>query len=75
MEDKNIEVNKDQEDAIEVDEFHKHELMDRIHCINMMFNELILTHPAAPSVKEKIDKAENALAELYSAAGEERFKE
>lgn len=52
-----------------LNEFHKHELLDRIDCFNRMFEELIANHPAAQLVKTEIDNVALELSGLYQAAG------
>ncbi|WP_136420405.1 hypothetical protein [Herbaspirillum sp. ST 5-3] len=52
-----------------IDEFHKHELLDRIHCLNEMFDSLILNHPAAVLMQKELEKAAESLGKLYQKAG------
>jgi hypothetical protein len=51
------------------DPFLKHELLDRIHCINVMFAQLVAEHPAAVLLRAEIDAIDAQLAELYQQAG------
>jgi CO dehydrogenase/acetyl-CoA synthase delta subunit len=53
------------------DEFHYHELMDRAHCIQHMFYELIETHVLStdPKIKTEMDKVAKALSDFYQFAG------
>jgi hypothetical protein len=53
-----------------IDEFHKHELLDRVHCINEMYQVLISDHPAADLIRAEIDAVGGMLADLYQKAGE-----
>lgn len=48
---------------------HKHELTDRVHCMNTMFEELIATHPAAVLVTEEVEAVRLAINELYQKIG------
>lgn len=52
-----------------MDEYHKHELMDRIHCVNEMFQSLVVEHLAADLLRKEIDAAAKVLGDLYQAAG------
>lgn len=53
-----------------LDEFHIHELLDRAHCINEIFNILIAEHAAANLIQPEIINAQVALSVLYQAAGQ-----
>ena len=59
----------------EIDEFHRHELLDRIHCVGVMFDELVASHTAAELIKSDIAGVSEKLAALYQRAGEVRFHE
>lgn len=56
--------------AASIDQFHKHELMDRAHCIQEMFHTLVADHPAAHLVVDHIQAASDAISALYQAAGD-----
>lgn len=49
------------------DDFCYHELLDRAHCVRMMFYEMIESHQlsAIPAVKEKMEKVGDVLSEFY----------
>lgn len=53
-----------------VTEWHKHELLDRAHTLELMFNELLAEHPAAALLPAEIEQASEALHRLYQRAGE-----
>ena len=55
-------------EKIILDEFHYHEMLDRIHVINCTINDHLLEHPVAfkhRRVFNKIVKAHNLLADAY----------
>ena len=63
--------------AIKLDDFHYHEMMDRLHVINCTISEHILEHPVAFKHKRlynKIEKALYLLADAYQMAGNLNFK-
>lgn len=57
----------------EVDEFHRHELMDRIFVVQELFNNIVMDHPAGEDMKKELKKVDNALAAAYQRAGKLRF--
>lgn len=48
---------------------HIHELTDRSHCLNTMFEELIATHPAATLIPKEIEAVRIAVNDMYQAIG------
>lgn len=56
--------------ASEISDYHKHEMLDRSHTLEVMFDELIVDHPAAVLLEKEIEQAQKALARLYQRAGE-----
>ena len=59
-------------DSIKLDEFHYHELLDRLHLITVTINDFLLDHPVAQKHKKlskKIGKALMLLAESYQIVG------
>jgi hypothetical protein len=52
-----------------IDEFHRHELIDRLHCVRSMFHVLICDHPAATLIQPELDAIDSALSEAYQKAG------
>lgn len=60
-------------EEVEITEFHKHELLDRIHAINVMFDQLVVDHKAASLIAADIEATGEALADLYQKAGQIRF--
>lgn len=55
------------------DEFHYHEVTDRLHMINAIIDDHIVSHPVVVSDIEMsniIDSAQNLLAEAYRIASE-----
>lgn len=58
----------------ELDEFHYHELTDRLHCLSEMWGSLIIDHPACPSVLgDKADAVQKLIGECYQIAGRADF--
>lgn len=66
-------MTKDETAPAAFDEFSKHELLDRVHTVNMMFDELVVDHPAAALLRKEIDEVAAHLAALYQQAGNVRF--
>ena len=59
----------------EIDKYHLHELMDRLHCMDIMFSELICNHPAADLMRDEMNKLSEALADAYQRSGELNFED
>lgn len=62
---------------IKLDDFHYHEMMDRLHVINCTINDHLLEHPVAFKHKRlynKIEKALNLLADAYQMTGNLNIK-
>lgn len=59
----------------EVDELHKHELLDRIHCASTAFDVLVRDHPAADIMRNEIDEVSNLIALLYQRVGNKIYGE
>jgi hypothetical protein len=65
----------DDGEALPVDEFSKHELMDRASFVLQIF-EMLDSHPAQTEATSKAhDAAFEALHDFYLAAADECFKE
>lgn len=47
---------------------HYHEMMDRAHCVEDMFDMIVVDHRAAEVLTTEVDLAAEALADLYQAA-------
>jgi hypothetical protein len=62
-------LNRQLEAEKRLDEFHKHELLDRSHCLCEMLDTLIANHPVAHLVADEVTKAADALNALYQSAG------
>lgn len=61
-----------------VDEFSKHELLDRISVLNVIFCDHISKHPWTkedPEIKAQVEAIVNQLSELYQVVGAKRFAE
>jgi hypothetical protein len=64
-----------------LDEFHYHEILDRLHMILSISEDHLLQHPVCKverNVKQNIEKALEHLAEAYQIAGNishKRFKD
>lgn len=59
-------------EKIKLDDFHYHEMMDRIHVINCTINDHLLEHPVAFKHKRlfnKIEKALDLLGDAYQMTG------
>jgi hypothetical protein len=56
-----------------LDQFHNHELLDRLHVTLSYCDSFLLDHPVAQSnkkIKKKLSKAISILSEAYQLAGE-----
>ena len=63
---------------IKLDDYHAHEALDRTHCVMVMIDELLDSHPwivAHPTVRRAIDDASAHLAKAYQMIGNLRDKE
>lgn len=58
----------------QLDQFHLHELIDRIHCVQVMIQELLMDHPASGLVGNKFRLASEQLGEAYQQLGKISFK-
>lgn len=56
-----------------IDDLHKHELLDRLHCIQEMFDALVFDHPASALMREELKAVSDALSSAYQKAGLIRF--
>lgn len=59
-------------ETIEVDEFHLHEMLDRLSIAQLMIDQMFDAHPAVeahPDIKTKINEGLAKLAEAYQLAG------
>lgn len=59
--------------TIGIDQFHKHELLDRVHCVSTMFDALVTEHPAAgadPAVRAAINEVSERIGTLYQQVGQ-----
>lgn len=54
---------------IKIDVGHKLEILDRSHCLNVMFEETIANHLAASLVPEEIEAVRVAINALYQKTG------
>lgn len=55
-----------------MDEFHYHELLDRTHMVAQIIEDHLTQHPVAkvlPGVKDRLEEATMALAEVYQTVG------
>lgn len=62
---------------IELDDFHYHEMMDRLSVIMESLDSSIMQHPIGKIEKEISDEVElafNHLFKAYQIAGEKRFQ-
>lgn len=53
----------------ELDEFHLHELLDRTHMMQDMFNSYVADHPAAKLFSDDIEHIVRELGKLYQSVG------
>lgn len=58
-----------------IDEYLKHELIDRVFCVSTMFDQLITDHPAAALLRKEIDEVSLRLGTLYQEVGSAIFVE
>lgn len=57
---------------MEIDEFHYHEMIDRLYMINSMIENFLLVHPVADEeaeVKGLIEDAQSLLSNAYQTCG------
>jgi len=62
---------------IELDEFHYHEALEIAHLFSSIINEHLTNHIVIynhPEIKEKLEKIEELLAEVYKMIGDLRFE-
>jgi hypothetical protein len=61
---------------VPLDEFHYHEVIDRLYLIANFLDEALMDHPAVlenKELKKRIKKAVKELAEAYQIAGGVRY--
>jgi len=60
-----------------LDQFHWHEMLDRLHVVKCMFDDFILSHPCADhkALKLPIEAVADSLYVLYQHAGTVEFEE
>jgi hypothetical protein len=60
----------------EIDEFHLHELLDRLHTLQNMWENIIQNHPACGIlIKDKAEAVQDAIGDLYQEIADVRFSE
>ena len=62
---------------IVLDEFHYHEALEKTHLFNCIINEYLTNHIVIqkhPKIKEKLEKVEDLLGEVYQIIGTLRFE-
>jgi hypothetical protein len=42
----------------QLDELHYHEMIDRLHCVDSMIEELLVNHPCAVLVPKHLEKVQ-----------------
>ncbi len=63
---------------VEIDEFDLHELLDRVHVVSCLFDDVVIEHHAARNIeefKQPIARVEDALSELYQVIGRRRYQD
>jgi hypothetical protein len=53
-------------------DYHAHEALDRVHCLSVMLDQLILDHPSIqddPEFQKLANEASEAIEKLYQAIG------
>jgi cell fate (sporulation/competence/biofilm development) regulator YmcA (YheA/YmcA/DUF963 family) len=63
-----------QETGVELDDFHRHEALDRVSVWLDHFSEYITAHPviaASPDFSERCEKITDLCGALYQAIGQE----
>lgn len=58
----------------EIDEFHMHELLDRVDITSSLFNNHVADHAAAILFADDIEEIARKLRKLYQKIGEQRFR-
>lgn len=61
----------------ELDEFHYHEILDRIHVVNCIIDSHLHQHPVAKlekEISELIEEAQMKLMEAYQTIGKIRYE-
>lgn len=60
-----------------LDEYHYHEILDRLVIVMNMVDDVLIQHPVLKLDKEPsnlVEEAQNLLAQAYQLVGETRFK-
>ena len=63
---------------IELDDFHYHEFLDRIHVVMDTIDSHVMQHPVCKietEIKEIVNNAQDKLWEAYQVAGNIRFRD
>ena len=63
---------------IELDDFHYHEMMDRLSVVMDIVDRSLVQHPVGKiesDIKEEVSSALDHLFKAYQIAGQKRFKE
>jgi hypothetical protein len=58
---------------VPVSELHMHELMDRCSSLVLIFDTLVVNHPAAMNYEFEINICLDAMSHLYQVVGADRF--
>jgi hypothetical protein len=58
----------------DIDMFHMHGLIDRVHVISRMFNDHVTDHPAAILLADDIEEIARKLRRLYQKIGDIEFR-
>lgn len=53
---------------------HRFELMDRVNTINIMFDQLIVDHPATDKIQALVAETNEKINELYQAAATAHYE-
>lgn len=57
----------------EIDEFHVHELLDRLHIVRVMFSDFVADHPASILVQSDVMEITGRLMEFYQRVSKLRI--
>lgn len=59
-----------------IDKYHVHELLDRLHIMQNMWEECIQNHPASiVFIEDKAEKVQDLIGALYQEIGRIEFEE
>jgi hypothetical protein len=57
-----------EDNKVEIVDGHYHEFMDRVNCLNMLFDSLVVSHTVTELLRDDVNRVAEELAELYQAS-------